>query len=98
MDTTPEMRDAFARIQDDAAPYIIGETEDGLAIVQRDEDGAVFLVDAAGDVWRADWTPHAAAHAAATGRGSDAPYVGELEEPRSTPREIAANTFPHPTA
>ena len=57
MDTTPEMRDAFARIEDDGEPYIVGELEDGLAIVQRGEDGAVFLVDAAGEVWRANWAP-----------------------------------------
>jgi hypothetical protein len=50
-------RSAFAAIDPDGEPYLVGETEDGLAIVQREDDGAVFLIDAAGDVWRADWRP-----------------------------------------
>lgn len=54
---TAEQQEACQKIEQGGEPYIIGETEDGMLVVQRDEDGAVFLIDASGEVWRADWKP-----------------------------------------
>jgi hypothetical protein len=52
---TAEQQGACARIEQDGDAYILGETEDGLLIVQRNADRAVFLIDAAGETWRAEW-------------------------------------------